>query len=165
MDSRNKLQPRQLNQSQHPLNQLLRQVVVNAVVTTADGGVDAELGENLLGDLGDFRQDEFDFDLVRKLTAPHFGDEVLAAVTGGLPEAEEAADFVVMQQAVVPRFDLHRPRLVGAEQVLVDAVEIRRAAAFEDEGVSCHWNSLTTDFDCNHSPKRQAAGSIFVQPE
>lgn len=125
--------------SQHPLNQIFRQVFINAVVAAADGGVDAELGEEVFGDLGDFGEDEFDFDLVRKLSGPHFRDEVLAAVAGGLPEAEESADFVVMQQAIVARFDLHRPGLVGTEQVLVHAVQIRRAAAFEDEGVDGHW--------------------------
>ena len=88
-----------------------------------------------MGDLGNFGKDEFDFDLVRKLFAPHFRHEPLAAVGSRLPQAKEAADFVVMQETIVTRFDLHRPRLVGTEQILLNAVEIRRAAAFEDEGV------------------------------
>ena len=119
----------------HRLHQLFCHFLINAIVAAADGGIDAEVGEEVLGDLGDFGEDEFDSDLIRKLSGPHFGDEVLAAVAGGLPQAEQAADFVVMQQTVVTRFDLHRPRLVGTEQVLFNAVEIRRAAALEDEGV------------------------------
>lgn len=113
---------RLLPESQHLLNQLLRQVFINAVVTAANGGVEAEVGEEVFGDLGDFGEDELDFDLIWKLSGPHFGDEVLAAVAGGLPEAEESADFVVMEQTVVTCFDLHWPRLVGPEQVLVHAV-------------------------------------------
>jgi hypothetical protein len=83
-------------------------------------------------------EDKFNFDLIRKFSGPHFRDEPLAAVAGGLPKAEESADFIVMQQAVVTCFDLQRPRLVGTEQVFVDAVEIRCAAAFKDESVVRH---------------------------
>ncbi len=125
-------------ESQHSLDQIFRKVFVEHIVAAADGGVDAEIGEEVFGDLGDFGEDEFNLDLIRKLSGPHFGDEILAAVAGGLPKAEEAADFVVMQQTVVTRFDLRRPRLVGTKQVLLNAVEIRRAAAFEDESVVRH---------------------------
>lgn len=37
-------------------------------------------------------------------SGPYFRYEPLAAVAGGLPKAEESADFIVMQQAVsVPK--------------------------------------------------------------
>lgn len=39
----------------------------------------------------------------------------------------------MMQQAVITDLDLQRPRLVRAEDVLADAVEVGVAAAFEDE--------------------------------
>jgi hypothetical protein len=71
-----------------------------------------------------------------------FLHEYLAANAGRLPQAEEAADFVMMQQTIVARFDQHRPRFVGTEQVFVDAVKICGAAAFEDEGVVGHSVSL-----------------------
>ena len=122
-------------QGQHSLNQLFCQVFINTIVAPPHSRVDTQFGEEVFGDLGDFGEDEFDFDLVRKLSAPHFGDESLAAVAGGLPQAEEAADFVVMEQTVVSRFDLYWPRLVGTEQVFLNAVKVRRAAAFKDEGV------------------------------
>lgn len=70
-----------------------------------------------------------------------------------------------MQQTVVARFDLHRPWLVGTKQVLLDTVQIGCATALKNEGISCHWNSLTTDSDYNHSSKHLTSGSILVQPE
>jgi hypothetical protein len=121
--------------SQHALDQIFRHVFINAVVAAANGGVDAKISEDLLWNLGDLRQHQLHFDLIRKLPSPHFRHEPLAAVAGGLPEAEEAPDLVVMQQTVVTYFDLQRPRLIGAEQVFVDAVEVRRTAAFKDESV------------------------------
>ena len=83
--------------SQHALDQIFREILINTVITSADGGIDTKFGEDLLWDLGDLGEHEFHFDLIRKLARPHLRNEPLAAVAGGLPKAEQAADFVVMQ--------------------------------------------------------------------
>jgi hypothetical protein len=67
---------------QHALGQIFRQIFINAVITSADRGVDAEVSEDLLWDLGDFGEHEFHFDLIRKLAAPHFRNHVLPAIGG-----------------------------------------------------------------------------------
>lgn len=41
----------------------------------------------------------------------------------------------MMQQTVIAGFDLQRPRLIGTEEILFYAVQVSRAAAFEDEGL------------------------------
>ena len=113
--------------SQHVFDQIFREIFIDAVVTPSDSRIDAQFGEELLRDFRDFGQHQFHFDLIRKLAGPHLRDEPLAAVAGRLPQAEQAADFVVMQQTVVAGLDLHWPWLVGTEQILSHAVEIRAA--------------------------------------
>ena len=68
--------------SQHALDQIFREIFIDAVVAAADGRVDAKFGEDLLWDLGDFGENEFDFDLIRKLSGPHFRNHVLPAIGG-----------------------------------------------------------------------------------
>jgi glycosyl transferase, family 25 len=50
-------------------------------------------------------------------------------------ELSHRGQFYQPQKPLIARFDLNRPRLVGTEQVLLDAVKIRCAAALKDEGV------------------------------
>ena len=49
-----------------------------------------------------------------------------------------------MQQAVVALLDFEWPRLVGTEEVLLYAVEVSAAAAFEDECPEGQWSLPTS---------------------
>ena len=121
--------------SQHSLDQIFRQVFINTVVAASDSWIDAQFGQDLLWNLGNFGQHQFHFDLIWELPAPDLRHQVLTAIRRRLPQAQQAADFVMMQQAIVASLDLHWPWLVGTEQILLNAVEVRCTAAFEDESV------------------------------
>ena len=108
--------------SQHVFDQIFREIFIDAVVTPSDSRIDAQFGEELLRDFRDFGQHQFHFDLIRKLAGPHLRYKVLATIRRRLPQTQECADFVMMQQAIIPSLDLQRPRLVGTEQVFPHAV-------------------------------------------
>ena len=67
-----------------------------------------------------------------------FEDEVLPASGCGLPQSEQTTDFVTMLEAIVAHPNLQRPRLIGTEDLLVNAVEAGGAAAVEDGGLWSH---------------------------
>jgi hypothetical protein len=76
--------------------------------------------------------------VVRKLTAPHFGNEVLAAVASGLPETKEAADFVVMQLAA-----LLRKKLVAIPKTFAPAKLIHEAVCTDPNFLpDAHGNAI-----------------------
>ena len=108
--------------SQHVFDQIFREIFIDAVITSAHSRIDAEVGEEAFGNLGDLGQHQFHFDLIRKLAGPHLRYKVLATIRRRLPQTQESADFVMMQQAIIPSLDLQRPRLVGTEQVFPHAV-------------------------------------------
>ena len=68
--------------SQHALDQIFREIFIDAVITPAHSRIDAQFCQDLLWDLGDFGENEFDFDLIRKLSGPHFRNHVLPAIGG-----------------------------------------------------------------------------------
>ena len=82
------------------MNQVFGQIVIEKVVEASDGGIDAPFGQEFLQHLGWLGEHEFHSDLKREFAAPDFGDQISTAVAGGLPQSQQAADFVMVQQAV-----------------------------------------------------------------
>jgi len=70
--------------------------------------------------------------------APDLRHQILAIVARRLPQPQQPADFVMMQQAVGAGLNPQRPRRVRTEEILFNAVELRRAAAFENESLQTH---------------------------
>jgi len=97
-------------------NQIFRHIFIHTVVEPAASRIDTKFRQHFLRHVYHLRNHQLHFDLIRKLSAPDLRHKVLAAVASRLPQSQQPADFVVMQQAVVTGLDFQRPRFVRTEE-------------------------------------------------